>query len=228
MLEIRAIPRGFKKNLILIPGWAADYRIFNILDLQYNYLLPVKFPLFDFSGELKSYLDGAGLEKVSLLGWSLGGFLACDFACANPDRVEELILLSIREKFEEGYLRQIVEKIRKNKRAWLYKFYLGCFSEFDSEGLNYFKKELLKDYVDGIGREELIDGLGYLSKAKIDAGALAKIKKIRIFHGESDTVAPVEEGRKISSLLPQAEFISLPGLGHNVFLNKRFEAVFNG
>ncbi len=228
MLEIRAIPRGFKKNLILIPGWAADYRIFNILDLQYNYLLPVKFPLFDFSGELKSYLDGAGLEKVSLLGWSLGGFLACDFACANPARVEELILSSIREKFDSDYLRQTSEKLRQNKRAWLYKFYQGCFSPADFPGRSYFKQELFQDYVQGMDLEQLQQGLDYLAQAKIDTRALAEIKNIRIFQGESDTVAPLAEARRISFSLPQARFIALANLGHCVFLNKQFQEVFHG
>ncbi len=228
MLEIKLIQRGFQENLVLIPGWAADYRIFDSLDLSYNYLAPVKFSPLNFAAELNTRLDEYAVEKVSLLGWSMGGFLACDFAAGNPERVNELILLSIREKFEQGYLQEIAEKIRKNKRAWLYKFYLGCFSESDFEGRSYFKKELLKDYVDGISLGELVNGLGYLSKAKIDAGALTRIKKIRIFHGECDVVAPVEEAGKISSCLPQAEFMSLPNLGHIIFLNKRFKAALYG
>ncbi|MEK7867785.1 MAG: alpha/beta hydrolase [Candidatus Omnitrophota bacterium] len=228
MLEIKLIQRGFQENLVLIPGWAADYRIFDSLDLSYNYLAPVKFSPLNFAAELDTRLDEYAVEKVSLLGWSMGGFLACDFAAASPERVDELILLSVREKFEQGYLQEIAEKIRKNKRAWLHKFYLGCFSKSDFEGRSYFKKELLKDYVDGISLGELVNGLGYLSKAKIDTGALTRIKKIRIFHGESDAVAPVEEAGKISSCLPQAEFISLPNLGHIIFLNKRFKAAFYG
>jgi len=228
MPEVKLIQMGFQKNLVLIPGWATDCRIFDSLGLSYNYLALVKFSPLNFAAELKTRLDEYAIEKVSLLGWSMGGFLACDFTAGNPERVDELILLSVREKFEQGYLREIAEKIVKNKKAWLYKFYLGCFSKSDSEGRSYFKKELLKDYVDGISSEELINGLGYLSKARIDTMALARIKKIRIFHGEADAIVPVEEAIKISSCLPQAEFISLPSLGHIIFLNKRFKAAFYG
>lgn len=228
MPEIKLIEKGFRENLVLIPGWASDCRIFEGLDLDYNYLTLSGFSPFDFAAELKSHLDERGIEKVSLFGWSMGGFLACDFAAGNPDRVDELILLGVREKFERDYLQETAEKIKKNKRAWLYKFYLGCFSERDYEGRNYFKKELLKPYVDGMGLEELINGLGYLSKAKINTEALAKIKKIKVFHGALDTVAPIEESRKVSSCLSQAEFISLPDLGHIVFLNKQFRKIFYG
>lgn len=228
MLEINFVPRGFAKKIVLIPGWAFDYRIFNAVDWKYDYLKAVKFSPFDFAAELKDFLTGRSIEKISLLGWSMGGFLACDFASEYPEMVEELILVSVRERFGQEYLREAAEKIRENKRAWLYRFYLGCFSQLDQTGRDYFKKELLSDYLEGMELEELISGLAFLAEARIYPAALAGIKKIRFFHGESDSVAPLEEAKKISSLLPQAEFISMPGLGHNVFLNKRFEAAFNG
>ncbi len=228
MLEINFVPRGFTKKIVLIPGWASDYRVFNALDLKYDCLKVLKFSPFDFADELKDFLIERSIEKISLLGWSLGGFLACDFAAANPEMVEELILVSVRERFSQEYLQEAAEKIRKNKRAWLYKFYAGCFSPLDQVGRDYFKKELLNDYLEGMDLEELIRGLSFLAQAKIYPEFLAGIKKIRFFHGEADAVTPLEEARKISLHLPQAEFISLPGLGHNVFLNKCFEAAFNG
>ncbi len=228
MLEINFVPRGFAKKIVLIPGWAFDYRVFNAVDWKYDCFKAVKFSPFDFAEELKDFLTGRSIEKISLLGWSMGGFLACNFAAEYPEMVEELILVSVRERFDPEYLREAAEKIRQNKRAWLYKFYLGCFSQLDRAGSDYFKKELLSDYLEGMEAEELISGLAFLAQAKICPEALAGIKKIRFFHGEADAVVPAAEARKISSLLPRAEFISLPGLGHNVFLNKSFEAAFNG
>ena len=43
--EFKLIDRGFKDTILLIPGWAADYRIFDSLDLEFNYLLPMKLRL---------------------------------------------------------------------------------------------------------------------------------------------------------------------------------------
>jgi len=228
MLEISSARRSSARKIVLIPGWAFDYRIFNAVEWEYDCLKAVKFSPFNFAAELKDFLTERLIEKISLLGWSMGGFLACDFACENPEMVEELILVSVRESFDRDYLREAAKKIRKNKRAWLYKFYSGCFSRFDQTGRDYFKKELLNGYLEGMESEELISGLALIAQAKIESRSLAGIEKIRFFHGEADTVVPIEEAKKISSVLPQAEFISLPGLGHNVFLNKRFEAAFNG
>src|SRR3990167_214046 len=97
--------RGFKRAIALIPGWATDYRIFNTLDLNYNYLLPIEYYPFNFVKELRGALDRESIDKVSLFGWSMGGFLASDFASQNPDRVDNLILLSVQEKFKPHLLR---------------------------------------------------------------------------------------------------------------------------
>lgn len=48
----------------------------------------------DFSIDLKYFLDELKIEKLDVLGWSLGGAIAMDFASTYPDMVENLILLS--------------------------------------------------------------------------------------------------------------------------------------
>ena len=40
-----------------------------------------------------AFLESEGLEKVSLIGQSMGGFLALDFALSYPDRVAKLVLV---------------------------------------------------------------------------------------------------------------------------------------
>jgi pimeloyl-ACP methyl ester carboxylesterase len=48
----------------------------------------------DFSVDLKYFLDELNYEKIDILGWSLGGAIAMDFASTYPDMVKNLILLS--------------------------------------------------------------------------------------------------------------------------------------
>lgn len=226
--EFKFLNRGFKKNLVLIPGWAFDYRIFSSLDLNYNYLIPAKISLPNFAKDLSERLDKLSFEKISLFGWSLGGFLAQDFALKYPDRTEELFLLSIRRSFPQGIVEEIKTKLKKDKRAYLYKFYLECFSVFDKESLGWFKKNLLKDYLDKMQIRNLLAGLNYLSSAKAEPLSLGKIKRIRIFHGRHDAIAPFLEAKQIKSKIPQAEFIYFKNLGHILFLNPKFKERFNG
>lgn len=57
-------------------------------------VLAVSYPssgsVADWSASLLSLLDAKGVQKVALLGSSLGGFLAQYFAAENPDRVTHL------------------------------------------------------------------------------------------------------------------------------------------
>lgn len=226
--KFKVVDRGFKDTIVLAPGWAMDYRIFDSLDLNYNYLLPVDFSPAHFTDNLSAFLDGSSIVRVSLFGWSQGGFLASDFASRNTGKMNELILVGIRKRYDREALEEIKLKLAKNKKAFLYKFYLDCFSAADNEGRRWFKSRLLKEYLDDIGVEQLIGGLNYLSGAVIDTKALSGIKKIRIFHGSEDKIAPFSEALEIKSCLAQAEFIRVEGSGHLLFLNPDFKKIFNG
>lgn len=225
--EFRLLKRRSKETLVLIPGWAFDYRIFSTLDLSYNYLLPTKFYPFSFAEDLLAILNKESIEKISLLGWSLGGFLAGDFARKNPERVDELILLSIRKNYEPRALKEIETKLKKNKPAFLYKFYQECFSLQDKESFVWFRKNLLKDYIREMNLKDLISGLDYLSGASLQMESLNRLKRIRIFQGKEDRIAPLPEALKLKVNLPQVEFVCIPQAGHLPFLNPQFKQRFN-
>ncbi len=224
--KFKLLNRGFKKTIILIPGWASDYRIFNGLDLSYNYLLPVELYPFNFERDLRELLSSESIDKISLFGWSMGGFLASDFSSKNHDKVDELILVGVQKEFKPQLLQEIKLKLKQNKKAFLHKFYFNCFSKEDKEGLSWFKEHLLASYTDELRLEDLLCGLDYLCGAKINPESLAGIKRIRIFHGQNDKITTFEEARQINLALPQAELICLPGIGHIPFLNRRFKEGF--
>lgn len=226
--KFKVVRRGFKDTIVLAPGWAMDYRIFESMDLNYNYLLPVDFSPAHFADNLSAFLDASSIGRVSLFGWSQGGFLVSDFASANPGKINELILIGIRKRYDREALEEIKLKLTKNKKAFLYKFYRDCFSAADNEACKWFKSRLLKEYLDDMSFEQLMEGLDYLSCARISTEALSGIKKIRIFHGSEDRIAPFEEALEIKSCLPQAELICVEGSGHLLFLNPGFKEIFNG
>lgn len=224
--EFRFVERGFKETIVLIPGWATDYRIFQTLDLSYNYLLAARLYPFNFNQILLEQLDGQRLSKVSIFGFSLGGFLASEFAEKYPQRLDKLMLVSVRKGYAPEKLKDIKQQLKKNREVYLYKFYISCFSRGDSEGMNWFKQYLLRRYLDNLSLKELIWGLDYLANHRIEAETLAGIGKMRIFHGTDDIIAPLDEALEIKSKLPQAEFVYLQGLGHIPFLNPLFKERF--
>ena len=215
------IDRGNKDLVVLIPGWATDYRIFNRLDLKFNYLIPVNFYPSTFEKDLLETLKENNITKISLLGWSLGGFLAAEFASKYRDLIDKLILVSIRKRYKKEEITKIKRRLNKNKRGYLYWFYTQCFPE--KEKMSYFKKNLLRDYCNGLDLDYLLTTLDYLGSTEIKQEALKGIEKVKIVHGEFDKIAPIQEALDIKNDLLQAEFMTIDKAGHIPF----FEDAFN-
>ena len=208
--------RNQQKTIVLIPGWATDHRIFEALNLKFNYLLCLDLCCQTFDKGLLSYLKNNNFRKVSLFGLSIGGFLAASFVIKHPDLVDELILVGIRKEYDKEKLREIKNRIKRNKKAYLYKFYSRFFS--DKAQMTWFKEKLLKSYCDKFDTDYLCRMLDYLESAKINTEDLAGIKNIKIIHGQNDYIAPIAEAIDIKSSLPRAELITIKGAGHIPFL----------
>jgi len=220
MFEIKFIKRGFKDDLVLIPGWATDHRIFQMLELDYNYLLVSAFSPFNFKEDLSQYLENNSIGRISLLGWSMGAYLAADFAVTNPNKVEQLILMGVKQGYEKLAMDKIKSKLKENKVAWLYKFYLDSFSRKDLEGLKWFRKTLLKDYLKEQDITQLLSGLDYLSQARFDMDSLKHIENLMFMHGSDDRIAPVENAVEMKNKLPKAKFCRVENKGHVLWTKK--------
>ena len=218
--KFKFINRGYSATLVLLPGWASDHRIFETLDFAYNYIIPVNFVPTAFKENLLRTLQENSLSKVSILGWSLGGFAACEFSAEYSSHIEELILVGIKQKYKQVDLELIKRYLNKNKKAYLNRFYVQCFH--DSKYLDYFKENFAKKYHEDFMLDVLLKGLDYLGTTEIKAGSLKMIKKIKIIHGEFDNIASLEEAKMVKDGLPQAEFIVVKGMGHMPFLNPDF------
>lgn len=218
--------KSFQKTLVLLPGWASDYRIFSGLNLDYNYLRAEQFNPFNFKEELIKNLDTLEIKKVSLFGWSQGGFAAAEFAGQYPQRVDELALLGVKSRYDAEILKGLEIKLKKNSKAYLYKFYLECFSQEDRLALGWFRKYLLKDYINGFTFDELKLGLDYLSTAFLNVESFFEAGKIRFFYGDKDKICGFNEALKLGDVFPKAEFSCICGSGHIVFLHPRFRQVF--
>ncbi len=221
------VDRKQSRNLVLIGGWAFDYRIFETMDLPYNYFFYIDEAQGGFETELKQLLTKRRFEKISLFGWSQGAFVACDFASRNPDITEEVILVGLRKKYERKNLHQIKDYLLKNKKAFLYKFYRDCFCQEEEKHYLWFKKNLLKDYLKKMELGKLVSGLDALAQYQIRLESLKEIERIKIAHGREDAIAPESDAIDIANSLPQAEFISFECAGHLPFLRQDFKKHFH-
>lgn len=216
------LERKRKEALVLISGWAFDYRIFDTLDLPYNYIFFCGGNVLGFEDNLKETLTKNNIKRVSLFGWSQGAFLASDFAAKNPGIVDEVILVSIRKKYDGDVVENIKRYLSKNRKPFLYKFYRDCFCDAEAECFAWFRKRFLKYYLYNTELEGLVGNLDWLSRARIQPGLLKELRKIKIIHGRKDRIAPVEEAQEIKNSLPRARLIIFEDTGHLPFLRRDF------
>jgi pimeloyl-ACP methyl ester carboxylesterase len=221
------INRGFRKTLVLVPGWATDRRIFAALDLEFNYILPGNCAAGDFTKECARAMDGAKIDTASVLGWSLGGFLAGDLFKACPGRIEELILVGMREKYDASQLSAVRAYLARSRPGYLNKFYAECFSENEKDLLRRFREDLVKSYLREMETGVLLEGLDYLERARLDTESLRRAD-VRFVHGSLDRIAPAEGIVRLAERLPAAALTVIEGAGHAPFLRADFREKLNG
>ena len=210
------IDKGKEKDLLLVPGWATDYRVFTHIDVEYNYLIAAKPMLYDFKENLLMALKENNIKKVSLFGWSLGGYQVSEFACEYPEFVDKLILVGIRDRYDPEQINQIKDYLKKNKRAYLYKFYASCF--YNKDKLSWFKKSLFKQYCELFELDWLLTTLDYLAGATINRDKLKDLTLVNFVHGEYDRIAPIEEASLVQRKLTRSSFFTIKDAGHVPFL----------
>ena len=226
MSKFKLSDRGARNTILLIPGWATDCRIFDSLDMRFNYLMPTIFSPIGFTDDLMEAMKDNGIKKISILGWSMGAFIACDIMKKHRDIIDEVILAGARKKYEKTQNEKIKTFLVKNRKGFLYKFYQDCFSGEDSRSLGWFEEHLLKDYLEVMSLEHLVEGLDYLSEHHIDASALEG-SKVTFIHGREDRIAPIEEAMELVKEAPQARGVWMEKSGHIPFLSQKFKRVFN-
>ncbi|MDP3730593.1 MAG: alpha/beta fold hydrolase [Candidatus Omnitrophota bacterium] len=225
MSEFKLFDRGAEKTVLLIPGWAADYRMFNSLDLDANYLMPVRFSPFDFE---KSFIRAAAkysIDRISVIGWSMGGFIGADLLSKYKDMITDITFISVRKRYPEEEIKSVRSYLKKNRTAFLYRFYNDCFSADEREELSAFKTGLMRGYLKEMSMDTLLEGLQYLSTSRIEPQSLAGVKA-KFIHGEEDKIAPIKEVLELKDELPDMRLIAVKGAGHIPFLNKNFKEIF--
>lgn len=180
--------------------------------------MPVLFHPFDFQEKLLQIIQAQKISKISLVGFSLGGFIAADFAAKYPDLVDDVCLVGIRKQYPRKNLDMVAGLLRKNKTIFLHGFYRQCF--YEKKAWEWFKQNLLKDYCQNFDEEYLLQGLLCLEQAYIDVEKLQIVKNVRILHGQHDKIAPLSEAREIAGQLPQSTFVRFETAGHFIPLEK--------
>ena len=213
----KRIERQYNQDLVIIPGWGFDWRVFESMDLQFNYLFYTGKSGSECRDALSLLFSKAAYKQYSVLGWSQGGFAVCDIADKYADCIDQLVLMSVRQAYDGSSLQEIMNLIRKNRRAYMLGFYRSCFNAHDQLMFRWFRKTLLSQYLTDKSADELIEDLLWLAQARITVQALSCFERVTIVHGLQDQVVPVSYAQALARST-DSRLLLLDKCGHLPFL----------
>jgi pimeloyl-ACP methyl ester carboxylesterase len=169
--------------------------------------------------DLEAVVDAAGLDRFALLGVSQGAAIAVAYAVRHPERVSDVVLYGgfARGRRLRGQREQDDAVIASIRAGWTREdpTYRHVFSAlFLPNGTPEQKawyEDLLRISTSPDTAVRLFEARGWL-----DVRDLAPEVRARtlVVHARDDRVVPVEEGRLLAALIPDARLILLESSNH--------------
>lgn len=159
-----------------------------------------------YAGWLEDVLDALGIEQASLVGMSLGGWLAASFAAAHPERVRRLVLLVPggigRAKLGVALLTVFLLPLGDHGRKLSLRLVLGSLPPPEMTG---FMSLIFRDFRP---RREALPVLSDADLARLTMPVLA------ITGGRDALLDSADTRGRLEAHVPGAEVVSLPEAGH--------------
>ncbi len=219
---------GFTHSLETWDGWAAalkgDYRVIRY-DLPGHGLTgpdPKKrYAPGDHAAFVGAVMDALEIERAMIAGNSLGGLAAWRFAAAQPARVDALVLVSPGGfpangagsepvKIPAALEIYLLTAPEAGVRASAETIYADD-SKITDERVAVMR-DMIRREGNGAALVETYEQFTLNDPAEALAGIAAPTL---ILWGEEDLILPVEQGGRMAALMPNAQLITYPGVGHS-------------
>jgi len=188
--------------------------------------------LFDVAEDLKEVLDHLKIEKASILGVSLGGMVAMAFGLNFPDRVHSLIIVNSSIAGQKLMRLSPVALATISRAVWDYKnLESRLIDVLTGPDFSGPKKKKIAELYNQIRAE---NGLPIKVVTSQLVGAARffvadRLKSMKpptlVIYGSKDRFVPVENSRRIASLIPNAKLVELKHAGHEAHLDKPDEFI---
>ena len=164
------------------------------------------FSIKNFSDDLLHFLNENNLDKVSVFGYSMGGYVACYFASLYPERVTSIFTLGTKWLWSK-------ETAQKESRFLDPKAIEEKVPAF-AEVLR--KRHLPNDWKETLKHTEgLLKNLG--DNPPLTEEVFHKLSlPVTLSVGEADNVVSVEETQQVSQWLPNASLMVFPDTQHPI------------
>lgn len=175
-----------------------------------------------FSEFLNDFMKGLDIRKASIIGSSMGGYIAAYFASEHPEKTQKLVLVSpaglSRRATPEAmsYMNAVYFPNEENAKSALEELF------YDKHSVDV---EMVEDFVSRMKNDDsknaYFSSFFNLSRNHEFEERLGKIKSPSlIVWGEEDEIIPCEYAEEYVSMIPNSKKEMMTECGHMPFIEK--------
>lgn len=221
----RDVGLSSKLDSLGMPDWASIIPAIGSCDSSF---LP--YSLEDMGMDVIGLMDALKIKKAHIVGASMGGAIAQLVAINFPERVitmTSIMASSGNPNAAKGNSEVLglmaAPPPQTNNREALEAYLFTIYKAIGSPGYPTEELELMKIIVENLDRSWYPMGSTRQAAAVIigeNCDRRDKLKNITVpalvIHGEDDPVVNIEAGKEVASAIPNAKFVSVPGMGHDL------------
>ncbi len=191
----------------------------------YSRTAPAPFTIAQLANDVAGVLRAIGARSATVVGLSMGGMIAQETAMRHPELVARLVLCGTRPPAPVGFLpaRSVVAASMSPPRPDepLREYFERSWSAVVGPGYTARRPDWMRELVDR-SVERPTPRAGVIAQLRAitswsGAGRLTQIAVPTIvLHGAEDPLSPVGNGMRLAQLIPDAEYVELPAVGHLV------------
>ncbi|MDO8503947.1 MAG: alpha/beta hydrolase [bacterium] len=198
------------QNLVAFWGWTRTEQTYKklvesapkdwrVLAISYEDLLP-KGDINAFQGAVLKFLEDNALKEVNLVGHSLGGALAIEFAYHHPEKVKRLYLLDSEGVYGHETIREVIRILMTHA----------------APGQKKMGKENIKAFYRALRKPFWYAKLAHFAHhAHLYEEASALRVPTVIIWGEKDDLTPLWQGQKLNEWIPGSRLVVLKDMDHD-------------
>lgn len=205
--------------VLFLPGWGFSGQVLDVAEKPLAWSRPtVPLDPATASSEILAFLDENSCDIIRLVGWSMGAFLACDFAFAFPRKVASLTVVGMRASWPSSEINAIRQSLVAAPSVFLRDFYRKSLLGYKKEYLR-FVAEQQAALMESLDMQVLGRGLDYLAQWRMPERGMQCPVFCR--HGRRDIIAPVTE----QGVIPGADSTIIEHGGHALFFDREFAPI---